>query len=73
MYKKKKGELAFALFGSEVLALIPGALMSAIFEVVGRLCSFCEFSRIFWKTKVDLSKKIIPRLLTHRGLSLSEI
>ena len=24
-------------------------------------------------SKVDLGKKIIPRLLTHRGLSLSEI
>ena len=44
IYKKKKRELAFALFRSEVLVLILGALMSAIFEVVGRLYRFCEFS-----------------------------
>ena len=42
--KRKKRELAFALFRTEVLVLILGALMSAIFEVVGRLYSFCEFS-----------------------------
>ena len=44
IYQKKKHELASALFRSEVLVLILGALMSAIFEVVGRLYSFCEFS-----------------------------
>ena len=44
IYQKKKGELASALFSSEVLVLMLGALMSAIFEVVGRLYSFCEFS-----------------------------
>ena len=43
MHKKKKSELAFALFRSEVLVLILGALMSAIFEVVGILYSFCKF------------------------------
>ena len=32
-----------------------------------------EFLRILRKTKVDLSKQIIPRLLTHHGVSLSEI
>ena len=42
--KEKKGELAFALFRSKVLVLILGALMTAIFEVFGRLYSFCEFS-----------------------------
>ena len=42
--KNKKSELAFALFRSEVLVLILGALMSAILEVVGILYSFCEFS-----------------------------
>ena len=42
--KKKKHELASALFRSEVLVLILGALISAIFEVVGTLYSFCEFS-----------------------------
>ena len=42
--KKKKSELAFALFRSEVLVLILGALMSAIFEVVGTCTVFCEFS-----------------------------
>jgi len=31
LHKKKKSELAFALFRSEVLVLILGALMSAIF------------------------------------------
>ena len=44
IHKKRKSELAFALFRSEVLVLILGALMSAIFEVVGFLYSFCEFS-----------------------------
>ena len=44
IHKKKKSELAFALFRSEVLVLILGALMSPIFEVVGILFSFCEFS-----------------------------
>ena len=44
IHKKKKSELVFALFRSEVLMLILGALMSAIFEVVGILYSFCEFS-----------------------------
>ena len=43
IHKKKKSELGFALFRSEVLVLILGALMSAIFEVVGILHSFCEF------------------------------
>jgi len=42
--KKKKSDLAFALFRSEVLVLILGALVSAIFEVVGILNSFCEIS-----------------------------
>ena len=42
--KEKKGELAFELFRSKVLVLILGALMFAIFEVFGRLHSFCEFS-----------------------------
>ena len=45
MNKKKKSQVAFALFRSEVLVLILGPLMSAIFEVVGILNSFCEFSR----------------------------
>ena len=53
--------------------LILGALISAMFEAVGILNSFCEFFANFWKTKVDLSKQIIPRLLTHHGVSLSEI
>ena len=44
IHKKKKIELAFALLRSGVIVLIHGALMSAIFEVVGRLYSFCEFS-----------------------------
>jgi len=44
IHKMKKSELAFALFRSEVLVLIQGALMSAIFEVVGILYSFSEFS-----------------------------
>ena len=44
IHKKKKSELAFALFRSKVLVLILGALMSAIFEVVSILYSFCEFS-----------------------------
>ena len=42
--KQKKRELAFTLLRSEVLVLILGALMSAIFEAVGLLNSFCEFS-----------------------------
>jgi len=42
--KKKKSELAIALFRSEVLVLILGALMSAIFEVVGILYSLREIS-----------------------------
>ena len=37
IHKKKKSELAFALFRSEVLVLILGALMSAIFKEVGIL------------------------------------
>jgi len=69
IHKKKKSELAFAFFRSEVLVLILGALMSAIFEVVGILYSFCEISE---KTKIDLAKKVIPRLLTHHGVSLSK-
>ena len=44
IYKKKKSELAFALFRGEALVLILGALMSASFEGVGILNSFCEFS-----------------------------
>ena len=44
IHKKKKSEVAFALLRSEVLVLLLGALMSAIFEVVGRLYSFCKFS-----------------------------
>ena len=44
IHKKKKSELAFALFRSEVLVLILSALMSAIFEAVGILNRFCEFS-----------------------------
>jgi len=44
IHKKKKSELAFALFRSEVLVLILGAVMSAIFEVVGISYSFCEIS-----------------------------
>ena len=36
IYQKKKGELASALFSSEVLVLMLGALMASIFEVVGR-------------------------------------
>ena len=68
--KLKKDELAFALFRSEVFVLLLGALVSTIFVVVGIL--YC-FLRIFWKTKVDLNKMNIPRLLTHHGVSLSEI
>jgi len=48
IHRKKKSELAFALFKSEVLELILGALMSAIFEVVG---IFIQFLRIFWNQK----------------------
>jgi len=44
IHKKKKSEIAFALFRSEVLVLILGALMSAIFEVVSILYSFWEIS-----------------------------
>jgi len=44
IHKKKNSELAFALFRSEVVVLILGALMSAIFEVVGILYSFREIS-----------------------------
>jgi len=45
IHKKKKSELAFALFsGNELLVLILGALTSTMFEVVGILHSFCEFS-----------------------------
>ena len=44
IYKLKKSELAFALFTSEVLVLILGALMSALFVVVSILYTFCEFS-----------------------------
>jgi len=44
IHKKKKSELAFALFRSDVLVLILGALIFAIFEVLGILFSFCEFS-----------------------------
>ena len=44
IYQKKKHELASALFRSEVLVLMLDGLMSAIFKVVGRLYSFCEFS-----------------------------
>ena len=44
IYQKKKHELASALFRSEVLVLMLGVLMYAIFEVVGKLYSFCEFS-----------------------------
>jgi len=44
IHKKKKSELAFALFRSEALVLILGALMSATFEVVDILYSFCEIS-----------------------------
>ena len=49
--------------------LILSALLSAIFEAVGILNSFCELSG----TNVDLSKQIIPRLLPHNGVSLSKI
>ena len=51
--------------------LILGPLMSAIFEAVALLNSFCEFSGK--QIKVDLSKQFIPCLLTHHGVSLSEI
>ena len=44
IYKKKKSELAFALFRSEVPVFRLGTIMSAIFQVVGILYSFCEFS-----------------------------
>ena len=44
IHKEKKSEVAFALLRSEVLVLILGALMSAIFEVVGILYSFREVS-----------------------------
>jgi len=43
IHKKKKSELAFALFRSEVLVLILGALISAILKWSAS-CSFCEFS-----------------------------
>jgi len=69
IHKKKKSELASALFRRDVLVLILCALMSAIFEVVVTLYSFCEF---FWETKVDLNQTNIPRLSTHHGISLSE-
>ena len=41
---KKEVQTSFAIIRSEVLVLILGALMSAIFEVVGILYSFCELS-----------------------------
>jgi len=41
--KKNESELAFALFRSEVLVLILGALMSAIFEVVGICTVIAKF------------------------------
>jgi len=44
IHKNKKSELAFALFRSEVLVLILGALMSARFEVVGISYNVCEIS-----------------------------
>jgi len=44
MHKRKKSELAFALFSSEFLVLILRAVLSAIFEVVGILYSFCKIS-----------------------------
>jgi len=44
IHTKKKSKLAFELFRSEVPVLKLGALMSAIFEVIGILYSFCEFS-----------------------------
>ena len=53
MHKKKKSELAFALFRSEVLVLILGALMSAILK----WSTSCTVLRIFWKTTVDLGKE----------------
>ena len=59
-YKKKKSELAFALFRSEILVLIHDALMSAILKL-GTSCSV--FLRILWKTKVDLSKKSYTRFI----------
>ena len=46
-------------------------VLSLMFYLSGR--QVVQFLRIFWKTKVDLSNKIIPRLLTHHELSLSEI
>ena len=70
IHKKKKSELAFALFRNKVLVLILGALMSAIFEVVTILYSFCESSG---KQKIDLGTNVIPRLLTHHGVSLGKI
>jgi len=45
IHKKEKSELAFAFYRSEVLVLILGARMSAIFEVIGILYSFYEISR----------------------------
>ena len=47
MHKKKKSELTFGLFRSEVLVLIPGALMSAILK----WSASCTVFAIFWKTK----------------------
>jgi len=44
IHKKRRADLVFALFRSEVLVLILGELMSAIFEEVGILYSFCEIS-----------------------------
>ena len=41
---KKRSELAFALLRSEVLVSMFSALMTAIFEVVGILYSFCKLS-----------------------------
>ena len=60
--RKKKSKLAFALFRSKVLVLILGALMPAIFKVVGILYNFCEISR---KQKEDRNKRNIPRSFTH--------
>jgi len=42
--QKEEERNCFCTFKSEVLVLILGALMSAIFEVVGVLYSFCKIS-----------------------------
>ena len=67
--KKKKIEVAFALSRSKVLVLILGALMSAIFGVIGILYSFCEFSG---KQKNSRSEQNKYTTFIHSSWDISE-